>query len=227
MPEDHEGERPTNAPDPHSSTNSSPLQDSQNAVRRVKRRPNRWTLLGLAVTAAGLVGVFLPNASYDSPDGSWVPATTMALADRLNPITCSQAGSLRSREAKVATRIEIINQSSRVILIYWVDYEGEYKFYGNLGPTQSKVFDTFLTQPWLITDPVGNCLSIFFPDPKFTQAVVSDPGEGRTEDVTTASLRTQGSSSDPLQTASFVVTALGLAVAVLSWLAPTPFRKGT
>jgi hypothetical protein len=227
MSKDHEHERPTNASNQHVSANSSPLQDSKNAVHRVKRRPNRWTLLGLAVAAVGLVGVFLSNSLYDSPPADLAPATTAGSISGANP--CSQASSLQSQEAQVATRIEIINQSSKVILIYWIDYDGAYQFYGNLGPGQSKLFNTFLTHPWLITDPAGTCLSIFFPSQEHTQAVVgtSDSAEAPAGDVTAAPLRTEERSADPLQTASFVVTALGLAVAVLSWLAPAPFRKAT
>jgi hypothetical protein len=49
-----------------------------------------------------------------------------------------------------------------VLTVYWLDYEGKRIVYGAL-PAGGETFTqgTYLTHPWIIANPDGNCLVLF------------------------------------------------------------------
>ena len=71
---------------------------------------------------------------------------------------------IRSIDGNVATTIKFVNKSKQLIKVYWLDYEGEGKFYAAVKDGGSHELKTYLTHPWLITDANENAWYVYFPD---------------------------------------------------------------
>jgi S1-C subfamily serine protease len=74
---------------------------------------------------------------------------------------CASVGSLRSIDGVRPLSVTFANESPEDIRIYWIDYTGQRKLYGDLRPKESLDENTYGTHPWLITDERDNCLYAF------------------------------------------------------------------
>ena len=92
----------------------------------------------------------------------------------LETLNCSQEESLRSVEAQTSTVVEFMNRSSGHIQIYWIDYTGQRVLYNILWPDECYQQKTYLTQPWLIIDSMGECRHSYLPDEQSGSVVASD-----------------------------------------------------
>jgi VHL beta domain len=83
------------------------------------------------------------------------------LAQRRHP---TEAAGIRSINGDFSTSVKFINNSLITVKVYWLDYDGKRKFYKSLQAGEQYIQETYLTHPWLITDPRNNSLYLFFPD---------------------------------------------------------------
>lgn len=70
---------------------------------------------------------------------------------------CRGEGNMRSIHGKVKTSIVIRNRAQSeedVIKVYWLDYKGRRKSYGNVYKGDSKLISTYMTHPWVIVSKV-------------------------------------------------------------------------
>ncbi len=89
---------------------------------------------------------------------------TFGLCERDNRSTprtfdCGQQHSMRSLGSKIETKITFIaGQTKNHFKIYWLDYEGNKKFYRTINPETSWTVNTFPSHPWLViqVSPNGN-----------------------------------------------------------------------
>lgn len=102
-------------------------------------------------------------------------STTVEFTE-LQAMDCESAGSLRSTSGTTKSQIEITNQSSRPVEIFWLDYDGIAVSYGTLQPQERQEIITYLTHPWLVSNERGTCLSVFLPRPTPGRAVIRDQG---------------------------------------------------
>ena len=86
-----------------------------------------------------------------------VPPTT-------NPLSCTEERTARSIDANQPTAMQFKNNRSSAVRIYWLDYQGQRKFYTELAPGQEYVQPTFVTHPWIVTDQTERCLAFYMPD---------------------------------------------------------------
>jgi choice-of-anchor C domain-containing protein len=98
---------------------------------------------------------------FDGPMLDDVSVTPVGAPDELFPQACGQ--SFRSLEATIHTSIEFTNLTTQVVLIYWIDYQGQPRLYAALQPGNSYVQVTYLTHPWLVIDAAERCLGIYLP----------------------------------------------------------------
>jgi len=91
----------------------------------------------------------------------------------LEDLGCSAEPQLSSKQGSVSTSVTFINNSSRTIRTYWLNYNGRRVYYAEVEPGKSYVQQTYYTHPWVITnDPSGNCVSLFLPSKEPGVAVV-------------------------------------------------------
>jgi hypothetical protein len=74
---------------------------------------------------------------------------------------CPAPGSVRSQNSGQPATIQFVNNSFQTQKFYWLDYQGQLKFYKELKHGQSHTQRTYLTHPWVAIDPNGSCSSPF------------------------------------------------------------------
>lgn len=90
--------------------------------------------------------------------------------------SCSKEPSLRSLFSLAPTFVRFINETSQLIVVHWLNFEGQRDASENQKVTinagQSEGRSTFLTHPFLVTDASGKCLGIFLPTLEPSLAVI-------------------------------------------------------
>lgn len=86
-------------------------------------------------------------------------SSSVALADS----GCRVERSIKSDVSDAPTKVVFKNESGSPIKIYWLDYEGKRVFYNELLDGRSYTQDTYMTHPWVVTGPNGQCVLLFRP----------------------------------------------------------------
>lgn len=71
---------------------------------------------------------------------------------------CPAPGSVRSLNSNRPAVIHFANSTGRPLKIYWLDFQGQRKFYRELKTGQDYMQPTYLTHPWIAVDRAGNCV---------------------------------------------------------------------
>lgn len=86
-------------------------------------------------------------------------------------IDCAQEGAIRSKSGDVGTALtfRVVGENDETqFKLYWLDYDGNRKFYRHVFAGDTYRQDTYLTHPWLVTapEPGGGepCVMIVLPD---------------------------------------------------------------
>ena len=80
---------------------------------------------------------------------------------------CSSEKTLKSSASNAATSLSFQNKSAEKRRLYWMDQDGDRKFYGVVEPGNAFKQPTFAGHAWVVTDDVEKCLYTFVatPDP--------------------------------------------------------------
>ena len=105
----------------------------------------------------------LKNPDSDG-SGKWIDLEEQDLNSR---------SSLKSGDDDTETAIIIVNVTETEIAYYWVDYEGNEKFYGNIAPDAFVNQHTYMGHIWLIKDVDGDTLAVFRAEEETGRAFVS------------------------------------------------------
>jgi hypothetical protein len=92
----------------------------------------------------------------------------------LQPLDCTREPSLQSLEATTSTTIQFVNATSSVRKVYWLDYRGQRRLPITLPPWSGSGANTFLTHPFVVTDPNDRCLGIYLPAAQPGRAIIRD-----------------------------------------------------
>ncbi|MCB1078631.1 MAG: hypothetical protein KDM64_12460, partial [Verrucomicrobiae bacterium] len=124
-------------------------------------------------------------AGYDSgkaPSFSWPKELVAAYdaiqrGDRLEhlpelPLAPLESGEARSPKSGEQVKLRIDNQTKDTVRLFWIDFDGERKEYGQADPGRSFDQNTFAGHLWLATDPKGHPLALFAAGSKPGLAVV-------------------------------------------------------
>ena len=85
---------------------------------------------------------------------------------RLAPLSRCDASGLKSQAGEITTYIRFDNYLSEPLALYWINYEGQRVFYGELQPGRPQLQETFATHPWMVAKTEANggaCVAIFEP----------------------------------------------------------------
>lgn len=99
---------------------------------------------------------------------------------------------LKSEGGDPETAIIFVNRTGAEIAYYWVDYEGNEKFYGKIAPNASVNQHTFAGHVWLIKNVNGRNLSVFRTGEKVGRAIIAIEQAGPQENVNKANLDQAG-----------------------------------
>jgi len=88
------------------------------------------------------------------------PSTTRKPTPPVTGSSCDSERELRSESGDVATTVEFMNESSRTVKVFWLDYSGTRVYYSTLSPRASIVQPTYVTHPWVVTDSNNDCIMV-------------------------------------------------------------------
>lgn len=71
---------------------------------------------------------------------------------------CPAPGSVRSLDSNRPAVIRFANGTGRTLEIFWLDFQGQRKFYRQLKTGQDYRQPTYLTHPWIAVDSAGDCV---------------------------------------------------------------------
>jgi dipeptidyl aminopeptidase/acylaminoacyl peptidase len=95
------------------------------------------------------------------------------------------------------TSITFINRTNADVQVYWIDSEGERRYYATVRADQQYRQHTYAKHVWLVTDEGGKTLAVFVADEEAGDAVINDTGthEDTVKRKPTA-VKTRGESPD-------------------------------
>ncbi|WP_456660632.1 VHL beta domain-containing protein [Bradyrhizobium sp. JR3.5] len=96
-------------------------------------------------------------------------------SDRSPRLMCDEESKHRPTSAEVAVGVQFENETGEPVVIYWIDPEGNRKFYNTVQNGESRAYHTYVTHPWLIADSTGNCLMLYLPSNQPNQFVKVKP----------------------------------------------------
>jgi hypothetical protein len=105
-----------------------------------------------------------------------------------------------SLEGQAEAQLTVVNNTDAVFELYWLDYDGERVYYQDSQPHSVQIQDTWLTHPWILTDPGGTCyLLIVMTSLAQTMTIGSTTGEPPVTPVDTTTVPAT-TSPDPITT---------------------------
>ena len=103
-------------------------------------------------------------AAYALPDVTvQAHAQLDQLLDQPPKRRCDDESRYKSIEGVQAMPITFFNNYTSSVRVYWLDYAGQRKLYANIDLGGSYRQLTYLTHPWLISDPNDHCIAIYLP----------------------------------------------------------------
>jgi hypothetical protein len=88
------------------------------------------------------------------------------------PLAPLQAGDAKSPASKTPVKIRIDNRTKDTVRVFWIDYEGRRKEYGQTDAGRSFDQQTFVGHLWLVTNSAGKSLALFSAGGQASLAVV-------------------------------------------------------
>ncbi|TDC32895.1 hypothetical protein, partial [Micromonospora sp. KC213] len=92
--------------------------------------------------------------------------------NELPALSPAKEPSLRSSNGGASTYVEFVNSTQIPVAVFWLDHNGQRKFYKGLWPGQSYRQQTFVGHPWVVTDRHGRALVCFLPARETSKAVI-------------------------------------------------------
>ncbi len=84
-------------------------------------------------------------------------------------------GRVKSVQSSESAELLVFNQTDRPAKLYWLDFDGRRKEYGEIPPGDVLGQNTYVGHAWLVADPEGKSLGIFIAAPDIGRAVVCPP----------------------------------------------------
>jgi hypothetical protein len=90
---------------------------------------------------------------------------------------CTRESEFKSINFDRAVGVRFQNETMGAITIYWLDSDGKRKIYNTVRSGDGASYQTYVTNPWVITDSQGNCLLLYLPteNPNQFVSVIEPP----------------------------------------------------
>ena len=69
-------------------------------------------------------------------------------------------------------KIRFVNDSDKVVRVYWINANGDRVLYNTLAPGNRYIQSTYVTHPWLITDVNDAELEMYLPEEGYGEAII-------------------------------------------------------
>ncbi|MGD8551520.1 MAG: hypothetical protein PVF41_08810 [Methyloceanibacter sp.] len=88
------------------------------------------------------------------------PASVSADTPRLESVSCSEFGKIKSERSEKTVKITFVNRSDGYRGVVWIDVEGLPIDNTGLNQGEKALVPTFQSHAWMITDGPGNCIEM-------------------------------------------------------------------
>ncbi|HEY9774232.1 MAG TPA: hypothetical protein V6C81_10575 [Planktothrix sp.] len=106
-------------------------------------------------------GPITPESWPEAAVDKW-PAVNASTSLVVLPVhAASEESSLRSIDGSVKTVLVIYNMTKSPVRLYWLDWQGMRKDYGEVPALGAKSLNTFATHPWVVINSKGQVVAIF------------------------------------------------------------------
>jgi hypothetical protein len=139
-----------------------------------------WTAVGsVATVIAAVVAVIAltrhretqPGGVHGAAEGPrGFPMSAAEPMPALKPLSCEDEHTIRSKRSYSPTSIEIANNGSSSLSIFWINETGRRHPFGHLAPGEVAGFSTFVGHAWLLADDAGECLAVYVADSQPSRA---------------------------------------------------------
>jgi alpha-glucosidase len=86
----------------------------------------------------------------------------------------SEEGTTKSTRGLPETMVRFDNDTSEPLSLYWLDFSGQRKSYGKVGPKSKRAMETYVTHAWLVVDDQGRAVALVVAQPEDGVAVITD-----------------------------------------------------
>lgn len=117
----------------------------------------------LALIVATVIGLSIRLLSKHGPANVPEQTSTPTPASSGTPPLvsgCPQEGHIKSPSSYDAAKITFDNQTDGNLKIFWIDFNGDRKFYSNLKAHSKYDQDTWIGHVWVVTDSSDQCLKL-------------------------------------------------------------------
>ena len=80
---------------------------------------------------------------------------------KLKSLPVSKETKVNSISSSTETSITFCNKTKKKVKVYWIDFEGRRKPYGQISAGQTREYHTFATHPWLIANSEDKAIALF------------------------------------------------------------------
>jgi hypothetical protein len=110
------------------------------------------------------------------PFSTPIPATTTTTAPKplvVDPVAsrCAEEGHVVSPSSSAVATLTFVNQTGQLLKIYWLDYTGARKPYGEVAAGARVAQVTYVGHDWLLADASGRCVKLVTTDAATTVTV--------------------------------------------------------
>ncbi|MEH0070917.1 hypothetical protein V6L77_12275 [Pannonibacter sp. Pt2-lr] len=109
------------------------------------------------------------------PDQIVDPSSNPAMAGGTGDLACTELGGIRSLDGGFRGRMLFRNARGGPIDVFWIDYSGIQQFYARLEPGQVLDQESIISNAWLVTTDVGQCLGIYISREPQQTVVIGQP----------------------------------------------------
>jgi von Hippel-Lindau disease tumor supressor len=84
---------------------------------------------------------------------------------------CKDERQYKSMSGDLSVSVQFRNATGGFVNMYWLDYQGQRRFFNRLQPGSGTAYQTFVTHPWVITDLDDRCVMLYLPTTDANQIV--------------------------------------------------------
>ena len=115
--------------------------------------------LTFVVAAAGILLASCSSSTSQSPASS--PTSSAAANLPVPDASCAAESTSHSLNSNTPTSFTLVNHTSETLSLFWLNFQGQRVHYTDIDPSGAKDQGTFVTHPWVVADPNGQCLNLF------------------------------------------------------------------
>jgi len=93
----------------------------------------------------------------------------------LTPLPPDSEGKVRSKASEQPTQLMVFNPTAQPAKLFWLDWEGRRKDFGQVPPGSAESRRTFVGHPWLVELQDGRVVGIFVPNERIGRVTVAEP----------------------------------------------------